>query len=220
MSRRPSSINSYAESGGFESAPSGGTDSGSSRDDDDDDDRRNDSRASRRVGGTGGRDDDDDDDRRDRGGSDDFRRDQQASRRVGGSGDPTESDTRTETFRADTEASRRVGGSGDPTDEPEPDTVDVGGAADSGQGPRVGISDQSPFVDVAAAAELDAQTQTDVGVGDIEIDGNTARLTRGAAVNEALSRQRDSRQGNASTDERFGDLDFSFGRGDPEVDEV
>src|SRR6056297_1390386 len=43
MSRRPSSTNSYAESGGFESAPSGGTDSASSssggrdRDDDDDD---------------------------------------------------------------------------------------------------------------------------------------------------------------------------------------
>jgi len=203
MSRRPSSINSYAESGGFESAPSGGTDSGSSRDDDDDDDRRNDSRASRRVGGTGGRDrDDDDNDRRDRGGSDDFRRDQQASRRVGGSGDPTASDTRIERATADINASLRVGGSGDPFDEPVSNTVDIGAAADSGQGPRVGISDQSTFTDVEAAAELDAQTVSDVGVSDVRIDNSTARLSPGAAVNEGLQRRdRDDDTGGETGDE-------------------
>jgi len=238
MSRRPSSTNSFAESGGFDDAPSGGTDSGSSsgggrdRDDDDDDpstgapsglggsipgapsgggrdddddDRRNDSRASRRVGGTGGRDRDDDDDRRDRGGSDDFRRDQQASRRVGGSGDPTASDTRIETFRADTQASRRVGGSGDPSDEPVSETVDIGAAADSGQGPRVGISDQSPFTDVAAAAELDARTESDVSVSDVRIDDGIARLSPGAAVNEGL--QRRDRDDDTDTQEELGALD-------------
>src|SRR6056297_1990812 len=190
-----------------------------------DDAGRNDSRSSQRVGGTGSstgssRDRDDDDDRVSggtAGGGRGPRFDDDPSPEP--EPEPTPEFV-TERFTADAQASRRVGGSGDPFDEPEAATVDVGGAADSGQGPRVGISDQSPFVDVAAAAELDAQTQTDVGVGDIEIDGNTARLTRGAAVNEALSRQRDSRQGDASTDERFGDLDFSFGRGDPDVDEV
>jgi len=235
MSRRPSSINSYSRSGGFDDAPSGGTDSGSSSDGgrdsddddddpstgassglggsipgapsgggrDDDDDRRNDSRASRRVGGTGGRDrDDDDDDRRDRGGSDDFRRDQQSSRRVGGSGDPTVSDTRIERATADINASLRVGGSGDPFDEPVSETVDIGAAADSGQGPRVGISDQSPFTDVAAAAELDAQTVSDVGVSDIRIDNSTARLSPGAAVNEGLQRRdRDDDTGGETGDE-------------------
>jgi len=166
----PSTGASSGIGGSIPGAPSGGS-GGGGRDDDDDRSRS--------------RDRDDDDDRR----RSDFRNDSRASRRVGGSGDPTASDTRTETFRADAGASQRVGGSGDPFAEPEPDTVDVGGAADSGAGPRVGISDQSPFTDVRATAQLDAQTETDLAVSDVQINDGTATLTPDAEFDERVARR-------------------------------
>ena len=155
--------------------------------------------------GSRDRDDDDDNSRA----RDAARNDSQASQRVGGSGDPTDSDTRTDAFEADQDASRRVGGSGDPSDEPEPDTVDVGGAADSGQGPRVGISDRSPFRDVRATAQLDTQTVTDLSLDDVQIDGDRATLTPDAvaAEREALEAAQQEQRQQQQT-ERFGDLDF------------
>src|SRR6056297_145419 len=226
MSRRPSSTNSFAESGGFDDAPSGGTDSGSSsgggRDRDDDDDPSTGassgiggsipgapSGSSGGSGGTSSRDRDDDNDRVSGGTS------------GGGRGprfddDPTpapapepEPQTRTERTTVDVGSITRDRGGA------VTESLDGDGYAASGATLDPALAGgQSRGQEIAES--IDRQTVTDVTSRDVTIDAGVGRL-RDAAV-EA---ERDAReQQRASSGERFGDLDFSAGFGDPEVDEV
>ena len=194
MSRRPSSINSYAESGGFDDAPSGGTDSGSSssggRDRDDDDDDVPSSSISRR------RDDGLDDDPATTGG--------------GGRGNrpgdttPGVDDSSDDATRNDGQASRGVGGLGDQT-RIERTTVDVGSitrdrggaVTESLSGDGYAASDATLDPALAGgqsrgqeiAESIDRQTVTDVTSRDVTIDDGVARLT-----DAALGTERDARE--------------------------